>query len=160
MAEFDITLNYLVVDGVVHMTSASIGASSDQVISKSCTTSVSANGDINLDRGDTANITFRLNNDDNWAVSHVQLKDKDKPQFGQPPGGGKALDDDEEIDFPDVNQNDGTLMAAQGTQPMSLTIRDTNQKNKAVDYQVVFWDTVNGTTAVSDPRIRDSGGLS
>ncbi|MBL37087.1 MAG: hypothetical protein CMP07_01635 [Xanthomonadales bacterium] len=158
MADFDITLNYLVVDGKVHMTSASISAATDQVISESCSTSVSANGDINLDKGDTANLTFNLGNDDNWALSHVQLKDKDKDQFGAPEGGGNALDDDEEIDYPDVPQRDGTLMA-QGTQPMSLTIRDTNQKNKAVDYQVVFADIVTGQTAVSDPRIRDSGGL-
>ena len=157
MAAFDITLNYLIVNNVVHMTSASISAGTDQVISKECKTSVSANGDINLDTGDTANITFQLNNDDNFKLSFVQLKDKDRGQFGAPPGGGNALDDDEEADFPDANQRDGSIWA-QGTQPMSLTIRDTNQKNKAVDYQVVFEDIVSGYTAVSDPRIRDSGG--
>lgn len=158
MADFDITLNYLVINNVAHMTSASISAGTDQTISKSCTTSVSANGDINLDRGDTANITFRLGNDDNWRLSFVALKDKDKSQFGPPEDGGNALDDDEETDFPDADQRSGYIMA-RGTQPtMSLTIRDTNRKDKAVDYQVNFEDTVTGRTAASDPRIRDSGG--
>lgn len=157
MANFNITLNYLVINNTAHMTSAAIAATTDQVISKTCTTSVSANGDINLDTGDTADITFQLGNDDNWKLSFVALKDKDKSQFGPPSGGGNALDDDEEIDFPDANQQSGYVMA-QGTQPMSLTIKDKNKKNKAVDYQVVFEDTVTGYTAVSDPRIRDSGG--
>lgn len=157
MANFTITLNYLVINNTAHMTSATIAATTDQVISKTCTTSVSANGDINLDSGDTADITFQLGNDDNFKLSYVQLKDKDKSQFGAPSDGGNALDDDEEIDFPEVPQQDGTLRP-EGTQPMSLTIKDTNKKNKAVDYQVVFEDIVTGYTVVSDPRVRDSGG--
>lgn len=157
MANFTISMNYLIVDNVVHLTGASISAATTETISENCSTSVAANGDINLDSGDTATLSFNLGNDDNWHIQSVQLKDKDKSQFGQQPGGGYALDDDEEQDYPDVDQETGTI-TAQGTAPMSISFSDTNQKGKTVDYQVVFHNLISGLTIVSDPRVRDGGG--
>lgn len=157
MANFGITINYVITNSQAAITSVSVGPAVGETADKNCRTSVSANGDINLDTGDTAVLEFVLSNDDNWVLSAVQLKDSDRSNFGVQPGGGKALDDDEEVDYPDIPQDTGTYMTS-GDAPMRASFSDTNKKGKSVDYRVQFTNSTTGEVIYSDPRIRDSGG--
>lgn len=160
MADFTITLNYLVVDDAgdvyVHMTSTSIAAAPSETISATNSTSVAANGDINLASGDTATLTFNLGNDDEWAIDSIQLLDQDRTDWGGSPG-HKALDDDEESDYPHVDQQSGTVNAPNNA-TTSISITDANARNKTVNYRVKFQRADTGDNIYSDPRIRDGGG--
>ena len=161
MANFTITLNYLIVNDPAgnpqpHMTSTGIAAATSETVSETNSTSVTANGDINLAASDTATLKFNLGNDDNWAITSVQLLDQDRTDWGGSEG-NKALDDDEELDYPDVDQQDGTVLAPNSS-TMSISISDANAKNKTVNYRVAFKNAVSGAIIYSDPRIRDGGG--
>lgn len=82
MANFGITINYMITNSEAAITSVRVGPAVGETADKNCRTSVSANGDINLDTGDTAVLEFVLGNDD------------------------------EEVDYPDIPQDTGTYMTS------------------------------------------------
>lgn len=156
MSSFRIQVNYTINgdddNAVVRMTSAMLTPDTGGVaIDDKNKTAVFANGDINIDKGDTADITFALDNVDDWRLTLVQIKGKNKSDFGG------SLDSDESADFPGFDANNGSY--SPGAQKTSAKIQDDNSKAKDIDYRVQFTNTSTNAIVYSDPRIRDSGGL-
>lgn len=158
MASFDITMVYTIINGVVHLKNASLSGMDSQTIPDNNSTSVSANGDINLQKGDTATLSFEFDDDDDWGIYAVMLKDTGKSGFGVQEGGGNVIDDEEEQDFPTVSQTTGTVSPTADS-PNTISFEDANVKDKTVDYQVVFQNSSTGEFIVTDPRVRSGGGM-
>ena len=154
MASFQIHIDYLITgsdaNATVAMSSASLSPDTGMPADDKSKTAIFANGDISIDKGDTADITYALGNDDTRLLSLVQIKSTDEREFGG------ELDDDEAADFPDFSRSNGSYNP--GTEKTSARVHDGNSKAKDVDYRVRFTNSANGAIIYSDPRIRDSGG--
>ena len=107
-------------------------------------TSIDDEGNINLDKDDTAYVEFDCDTE-GWAISALQIEGKK--------GWGKALGNKAQKNFPLADAETGNVPPDPDG---NFMLHDMNKKSNTIEYRVQVKNS-DGTTVWADPRVRSVG---